>query len=125
MPAETGAAEKVLNISRTYKRMVGEINSALKPSGIVFDVWTVLQILAVENGRTMSQIARDAELNSPAATKLIDRMVSENLVYRRHSRSDRRIVNIFITDLGLEKFKANEHPVSVIWQNFETYFHQI
>lgn len=117
MQAETGYTEKVLILARAFKRMIGEMNSALKPLGITFEVWMVMQTLAAEDGRTMTKISREVELSLPTATKLIDRMVSDNLVYRRHSRQDRRIVNIYLTDAGRTILVNAQNIIARIWRD--------
>lgn len=125
MPAEPIAADKILSLTRAYKRMVAEINSDLKPSSLSFDIWTILQILFLEDGLTMSRIAREAELNSPAATKIVDKMVNENLVYRRHSRSDRRIVNIYLTDSGREHTESAQETMNRVWDEMKDVFRSL
>ena len=48
----------------------------------------------------MNEIAEAAMLPSPSLTKLVDRMVQDNLVYRRSDVADRRRVMLFPTDRG-------------------------
>jgi MarR family transcriptional regulator, organic hydroperoxide resistance regulator len=53
-----------------------------------------------KNGRPMSDLTQAALLNHPTLTKMIDRMVSDALVYRRPDPKDGRKVLIFISERG-------------------------
>ncbi|WP_194922405.1 MarR family winged helix-turn-helix transcriptional regulator, partial [Catenulispora rubra] len=44
--------------------------------------WRVLNLLADGTGHTMTELAEHALLPAPTATKLVDRLVTNNLVYR-------------------------------------------
>jgi DNA-binding MarR family transcriptional regulator len=100
MPTNHEDSALIVALAQAYKRVIGRVNSELKPIGASFEIWSILHFVDESKGKTMSAIAKAAEMNSPAATKLVDRLVSENIVYRRHSRADRRIVNIFLTEKG-------------------------
>ncbi|WP_228553933.1 MarR family winged helix-turn-helix transcriptional regulator [Catenulispora pinisilvae] len=51
--------------------------------GCSIEQWRVLNLLADGQGHTMTEVAKYALLPAPTATKLIDRLVTDNLVYRR------------------------------------------
>jgi DNA-binding MarR family transcriptional regulator len=48
----------------------------------------------------MSEVAEHAFLPAPTLTKLVDRLVANNIVYRRVDLEDRRRVRIFLTARG-------------------------
>ena len=52
------------------------------------------------NGRSMGELADAVLLNHPTLTKMIDRMVSDALVYRVQDPKDRRKVLMFVSDRG-------------------------
>ena len=60
----------------------------------------MLSLLADGSGHSMSEIAEFALMPPPSTTKLIDRMVSNNLVYRRVDPTDRRRVLVFLSARG-------------------------
>jgi DNA-binding MarR family transcriptional regulator len=62
--------------------------------------WRILKLLVEKNGRPMSDLTQAALLNHPTLTKMIDRMVSDALVYRRPDPKDGRKVLIFISERG-------------------------
>lgn len=100
MPTNAGSLSLIIALAKAHKLLIGKINIDLKPLGTSFEIWTILRLLTDADGKTMSELARQADMASPTATKLIDKLVSDNIVYRRHSRSDRRVVKIFLTDMG-------------------------
>jgi DNA-binding MarR family transcriptional regulator len=67
--------------------------------------WRVLRLLSDRRGRSMSEIKDFVMLPGPTLTKLIDRMVANNLVYRRGDLVDRRRVLVFLAPRGLAKYE--------------------
>jgi len=100
---------------RAHRQMATLWSSALKPVGLTLDMWIVLDVLAKKPGQSMTNVADQLSLNLPTVTKLMDRMVSDNLVYRKPHHSDRRRVLIFPTERGLELY----HEASSIAENLE------
>ncbi|MEY9856473.1 DNA-binding MarR family transcriptional regulator [Catenulispora sp. GAS73] len=64
--------------------------------------WRVLNLLADGDGHTMTELAEHALLPAPTATKLVDRLVTDNLVYRHPDPADRRRVLVHAADRGRE-----------------------
>ena len=62
--------------------------------------WRILKVLSDGNGHSMGELADAVLLNHPTLTKMIDRMVSDALVYRVQDPEDRRKVLMFFSDRG-------------------------
>ncbi len=60
----------------------------------------VLQLLAHQDGVTMSAIADELRIKPPTASKMIARMATQRLLERRGMEDDARRVAVFITDEG-------------------------
>ncbi|TDD69768.1 MarR family winged helix-turn-helix transcriptional regulator [Actinomadura rubrisoli] len=88
------------------RRVVSRLSAALTAGDCSIDEWRVLSLLADGRGHAMTEIADYAMLPPPTLTKLIDRMVSSNRVYRRVDDTDRRRVLVFLTPRGREKHTA-------------------
>lgn len=88
-----------------YRRFVADLAAELKPIGLSPDACLVLFLLEDSADQTTTQLADALGLNLPTATKLIDRMVSDNLVHRKPHMSDRRQINILLTRDGEKKLK--------------------
>jgi DNA-binding MarR family transcriptional regulator len=94
----------ILLISRAEGLAVRRLAAALQEQApdASIEQWRVLALLADGRGHTMSEVADHALLPAPTATKLADRLVSGNLVYRHPDPADRRRVLVHLTDRGRE-----------------------
>ena len=99
-------------LSRTARKANNRLTSELHTVGLSLDAWLVLNMLVTEGARSMGEIARALVLNLPTATKLIDRMVNDNLVYRKPHHQDRRIVEIFPSDAGVMRHQVAQKLVA-------------
>jgi MarR family transcriptional regulator, organic hydroperoxide resistance regulator len=63
------------------------------------------------------ELAETVLLNHPTLTKMIDRMVSDSLVYRLHDLDDRRKVVMYCSDRGKELAKR----LNLLAQSQETH----
>ncbi|MDD3852314.1 MAG: MarR family transcriptional regulator [Syntrophomonadaceae bacterium] len=86
-------------ISRYYNNRFAELGITLGQSFVLYS-------LLERDGRSVKDIAAAVQLDSPAVTGLVDRLVKEGLVIRSEDPDDRRSVNVFLTDRGLQV--ANE-----------------
>ena len=66
----------------------------------------VLEYLSREGGCLMSELAQCLKISRPAATGLIDRLISQGLVRRENLEDDRRTIKVSITPKG-KKIVAN------------------
>jgi DNA-binding MarR family transcriptional regulator len=82
------------------RTVVLRLSEALKEHGATIEEWRVLSLLGDGSGHAMTEIAEYAMLPAPSLTKVVDRMVSANLVLRRVDDADRRRVLVFATDRG-------------------------
>jgi DNA-binding MarR family transcriptional regulator len=64
----------------------------------------VLAALEAEGPMSMSRLAESLDVSVASATGIIDRMEKRGIVERRHSESDRRIVEVHLTPTGLGIF---------------------
>jgi DNA-binding MarR family transcriptional regulator len=82
------------------RNVVHRLTEVLKSNGATIEEWRVLSFLDGDGGRTMTEIAEFAMVQAPTLTKVVDRMVSANLVLRRVDDADRRRVLVFASDRG-------------------------
>lgn len=94
----------VVNLLYTHSYLVTAQNALLKPYELSPEQYNVLRILKGQNGvpTTVSSI-QDRMLNKMSnASRLVDKLKSKEMVLRRECPSDRRQVDILITEKGLE-----------------------
>jgi DNA-binding MarR family transcriptional regulator len=87
-------------LSQAERLVTGRLSAALEAQGLTLAQWRVLSLLADGAGHPMTEAAEFAMLPAPSLTKVVDRMVSSNLVYRRPDLRDRRRVLIYSTARG-------------------------
>lgn len=94
----------VVNLLYTHSYLVSAQNRVLKPFDLSPEQYNVLRILRGQNGVpiTVSSV-QDRMLNKMSnASRLVEKLKAKGLVERRECPTDRRQVDILITDKGLE-----------------------
>jgi DNA-binding MarR family transcriptional regulator len=87
-------------LSQAERRVTRRLSAALEGEGLTLAQWRVLSLLSDGAGHPMTEVAEFAMLPAPSLTKVVDRMVSLNLVYRRPDLRDRRRVLIHSSARG-------------------------
>ena len=97
----------VLNISFTSALIKDEILSALKPYDISIEQFNVLRILRGKKGDpTNLQDIQERMLNKMSnTTRLVDKLILKGFVERFICEKNRRKVDIYITENGLNVLK--------------------
>jgi DNA-binding MarR family transcriptional regulator len=76
------------------------LDEALKAHGSGIEQWRILSLLVEQGGCPMNVVADHALMLAPKLSKLVDRMVSANLVLRRADNQDRRRVLVVASARG-------------------------
>ena len=97
----------VLNISYSSIWIKDEIASVLKPYDISMEQFNVLRILRGKKGdATNLQDIQDRMINKMSnTTRLVDKLILKDLVERFTCEKNRRKVDIYITEKGLNLLK--------------------
>jgi DNA-binding MarR family transcriptional regulator len=86
--------------------MTSELRRVAGAEGLPVEFWRVLEVLADERGRSMSELADQTGMQMPATSKVVDRMTEAALVQRSADPTDQRRVMLHISDFGIQKFRA-------------------
>ncbi|GAB2623201.1 MarR family winged helix-turn-helix transcriptional regulator [Belliella aquatica] len=103
----------VVNLLYTSSYIVSNQSSLFKPLALSPEQYNVLRILRGQNGKpiTVSSI-QDRMLNKMSnASRLVEKLKQKDFVVREECPSDRRQVDIMITDKGLAILKELESAV--------------
>ena len=87
-------------LAQANREINRQLETRLRKEGVPVEQWRILKILSDGNGYSMGELADAVLLNHPTLTKMIDRMVSDAVVYRVQDPKDRRKVLMFISDRG-------------------------
>jgi DNA-binding MarR family transcriptional regulator len=79
---------------------VRQFAARLQPHGITPPQWGALIRLAERDGQSLSEIGGRALFDGPTMTGIVDRLEAAGLVERRRDSSDRRVINLYLTDRG-------------------------
>ncbi len=106
-------------LAQASRQVHKQLDDEFRTEGVPVEQWRILKLLAERNGRSMGELTQAALLNHPTLTKMIDRMVSDALVYRRADPNDGRRVLIFISERGRavnERLNrlANQHQEGIV-----------
>lgn len=83
-------------------RLNENLEEVLLANGGGLDQWRVMTILVERDECTMGTLAAQAMLLGPKASKLVDRMAANGLIFRRHDAMDRRRVLVRASPHGIE-----------------------
>jgi DNA-binding MarR family transcriptional regulator len=87
-------------LSQAERGVTRQLGRLLEDESCTVEQWRTLMLLADGLSHPMSEIAEFALVPAPSLTRLIDRMVADNLAYRKADPRDRRRVLVRITPRG-------------------------
>jgi DNA-binding MarR family transcriptional regulator len=88
--------------SRAITRMYRPFLEGL---GITYPQYLVLLVLWEQRESTVKELSEKLDLDSGTLTPMLKRMEGQNLVQRKRSLEDERVVNIQITETGLALYE--------------------
>ena len=83
----------------------------MKESGLTGPQLLVMQAIEKEGSPSTSTLAHHIAVSQATMTRIIDRLERAGLVARQKSMKDKRVVNISLTDAGLEKLESAPEPL--------------
>ena len=85
---------------RTARSMKKKLDAKLVKFKITSSQHTVLSALLETNGLSLSEVGNKVFLDKPAITGLADRLEKDNLVERKRTATDRRVICLYLTEKG-------------------------
>ncbi|GMQ26153.1 MarR family transcriptional regulator [Algoriphagus sp. oki45] len=103
----------VVNLLFTHSYLVSAQSALFKPCDISPEQYNVLRILRGQNGAptTVSSIQERMLNKMSNASRLVEKLKMKELVRREECPSDRRQVDVLITEKGLELLQSLEKQV--------------
>ena len=111
-PFDSAEEEANLNIARTSDQFQNRFGRLFREFGMTPSQYNVLRILRGE-ARPMqcAEITERMVQVVPAMTGLLDRLEKQELIVRRRSTEDRRVIFVEPTALALDLLKRLDQPV--------------
>lgn len=105
----------VTNLVFTANWVQNAFVEGLKPFRMSPQQYNILRILrGVGDWTTMSEVKDGLMDKSPNATRLVDKLLKKQLIERKASEMDRRVVHVRISKTGLKLFEEINQKESVI-----------
>lgn len=92
-------------IASINRQLESELEERLRPGGVPIEQFRILEVLDAKEPCAMGEIASQSLIEPPTLTKIIDKMVADNLVYRAPDPNDRRRVLIMTATAGKALYK--------------------
>ncbi len=105
-------------LSLVERAVTQRLDEALRTHGSGIDQWRILSLLVEQGGCPMNVVADHALLLAPKLSKLVDRMVSANLVLRRADTQDRRRVLLVVAPRGRQALTKWEAVAAQVQDQF-------
>jgi DNA-binding MarR family transcriptional regulator len=93
-------------IKHVFSSLVRSVDGRMQPLELTAMQWEPLLLLFLERADTVAALAREAQVNCGAMTRMLDRIEHKRLVGRRSSEQDRRVVHLELTEKGVGVGKA-------------------
>lgn len=97
--------------ARVVSRSVQEVLE--REEGVSLDQWRALRSLSRDEGRTMGELAERLQIPAASLTRLVDGLVDNALVYRYAPTTDRRRVEVLLSDAGAAALSRLEDLVRI------------
>ena len=105
--------------SAMHREMIDKLNAIIPDGRINISHFIILEFLKEKDSSNMSELSNALKLTMSAATAIIDKMVELKLVHRQHSKEDRRVVEVELTDKGKKTaIKFARHRLTMIKEVF-------
>ncbi len=115
----SSANQKItLNLIHTYNLFKDDLKNFFKPYGITSQQFNVLRILRgnYPEPYSTSQV-RDRMLDKMSdVSRIVDRLVKKDLVKRSVTKTDKRLVDVVISDSGLALLEQIDAPLEAFMQ---------
>jgi DNA-binding MarR family transcriptional regulator len=113
-PFDSLQTEVLLTLMRTADLLVERSHRPLCEAGLTTAQYNVLRILrgAGTDGLQTYQVAERLVTRAPNITRLVDKLEAKGLLSRLRSREDRRVVQLRVTDVGLQLLAELDAPVT-------------
>ena len=100
-PFRSEQQKALVNLIYTHNWVAGQVKSLMKPFGITPQQYNVLRILKGAGKPISTSLIRERLLYKMADTsRMVDRLSDKGLVVRKVCPSDKRLVDIKLSDMG-------------------------
>ena len=87
-------------VRQTHRAFTRALQARIAPHGVSIGMWYFLRVLWQEDGISQRELSHRVGMMEPTTASALNNMERKGFVRRVRNRSDRRIVNVFLTERG-------------------------
>ncbi len=99
----------------TVSTLMRAAETAMRPHGLTSVQWAPLMIISRGGNPTAASLARDLNTDTGAMTRMLDRLEAKGLLMRTRSATDRRVVELTLTEQGRELTTMIPHHLAAVY----------
>jgi DNA-binding MarR family transcriptional regulator len=100
------------SIKQVFSSLLRGVDQRMQPLDLTALQWEPLLLLHLGRADTVAALARESQVNCSAMTRMLDRLEGKQLLERRRSETDRRVVHLGLTKKGQQVCEAIEPLVN-------------
>ena len=102
-------------LGRLKGRMSAVLDEELTELDITHAQWVILMRIANGVGRTCGELCRNFAYDTGSMTRMLDRLEAKGLLTRKRSETDRRVVELALTELGRKTTTHIPHHLARVY----------
>ena len=87
-------------VRQTHRAFTRALQARIAPHGVSIGMWYFLRVLWQEDGISQRELSQRVGMMEPTTASALNNMERKGFVRRLRNRTDRRIVNVFLTERG-------------------------
>ena len=87
-------------VRQTHRAFTRVLQARIAPHGVSIGMWYFLRVLWQEDGISQRELSQRVGMMEPTTASALNNMERKGFVRRLRNRTDRRIVNVFLTERG-------------------------
>src|SRR5262249_41688439 len=87
-------------VRQTHRALTRALQARIAPHGVSIGMWFFLRALWQEDGISQRELSQRVGMMEPTTASALNNMERKGFVRRVRNRTDRRIVNVFLTERG-------------------------
>lgn len=104
-------------LRKTLSVLTRAAETEMQSCGLTAVQWAPLMIISRARNPTAASLARDLNTDTGAMTRMLDRLEAKGLLVRKRSQSDRRVVELALTDEGRVAAAVIPHHLARVYNS--------
>ena len=103
-------------IRDTFRAMIGGVGYLFDDTDLVLSQWLALKLMSGGAIACVGDVSRELGIDTGASTRLVDQLAERGMLIRCRSKTDRRVVGIFLTSTGADFIAQMQPRLTSFWR---------